>query len=139
MEFWAQRTVSPVDGRVGWTVVDDGYVQHPRAGEFLRVLFDGEGRSVGTARAYAGRLALYLTWATVRGVDECRPSVEELAAVRSLAGAHAEPQASPGPEPAPRGGSEGGVAGADPFAGDCRWDLGGDGGVRAVLGVAGLV
>lgn len=80
MEFWAQKTASPVDGRVGWTVVDGGYVEHPRAGEFLRVLLDGEGRSVGTARTYAGRLSLYLTWATTRAVDECGPSVEELAA-----------------------------------------------------------
>jgi integrase/recombinase XerD len=80
VEFWAQKTVSPVDGRVGWTVVDDGYVEHPRVGEFLRVLLDGEGRSVGTARTYAGRLALYLTWAMARGVDACGPSVEELAA-----------------------------------------------------------
>jgi site-specific recombinase XerD len=79
VEFWAQRTVSPVDGRIGWTVVDDGYGEHPRVGEFLRVLLDGEGRSVGTARTYAGRLALYLTWATARGVDVCGPSVEELA------------------------------------------------------------
>ncbi|MGH2393843.1 MAG: hypothetical protein ACRDGH_10175 [Candidatus Limnocylindria bacterium] len=80
MEFWAQGTVSPIDGRVGWTVVDDGYVEHPRVAEFLRVLLDGEGRSVGTARTYAGRLALYLTWTADRGVGECGPSVEELAA-----------------------------------------------------------
>jgi hypothetical protein len=30
MDFWAERTVSPVDGRVGWTVVDDDYVEHDR-------------------------------------------------------------------------------------------------------------
>lgn len=80
MEFWAQRTISPVDGREGWTVVDEGYVEHARAGEWLRVLVDGEGRSVGTARAYAGRAALYLTWAaSTGGVDELAPSVEQLA------------------------------------------------------------
>jgi len=44
------------------------------------VLVDAQDRSVGTARTYAGRLALYLTWAAGRGVDEARPSVEELAA-----------------------------------------------------------
>jgi integrase/recombinase XerD len=80
MEFWAQRTVSPLDGRVGWTVVDDRYVEHVRAAEYLRVLVDGEGRSVGTARTYAGRLALYLTWAAARGVEEVSPGVEQLAA-----------------------------------------------------------
>jgi hypothetical protein len=80
VEFWAQRTISPVDGREGWTVVDESYVEHAPAGEWLRVLVDGEGRSVGTARTYAGRLALYLTWAaSAGGVDELAPTVEELA------------------------------------------------------------
>ena len=79
VEFWAERTVSPLDGRVGWTVVDDRYDEHPRVGEYLRVLCDGEGRSVGTARTYAGRLALYLTWAAAAGVDEAGPSAGQLA------------------------------------------------------------
>lgn len=60
-------------------MVDDEYVEHARAGEYLRVLLDGEGRSVGTARAYAGRLALYLTWAAGSGVDGTAPRVEDLA------------------------------------------------------------
>lgn len=79
MEYWAQRTISPLDRREAWTVVDDRYIEHPRAGEWLRVLLDGEGRSIGTARAYAGRIALYLTWATGAGVDELAPGVEQLA------------------------------------------------------------
>lgn len=79
MEFWAERTVSPGDGRVGWTVVDDTYVEHERAAAWLRVLLDAQGRSVGTARAYAGRLALYLTWASATGTDPVAPSVEQLA------------------------------------------------------------
>jgi integrase/recombinase XerD len=80
MEFWAERTVSPVDGRVGWTVVDDHYVEHDRAATWLRVLLDAQGRSVGTARAYAGRLALFLTWAAGAGIDPAAPGVDELAA-----------------------------------------------------------
>lgn len=80
VEFWAQKTVSRVDGRVGWTVVDDRYVEHARVGEYLRVLLNGEGRSVGTARAYAGRLALWLTWAGSHDVEETAPDVESLAA-----------------------------------------------------------
>jgi len=79
MEFWAQRTRSPVDGHEGWTVVDDGYVEHRRAGEYLRSIVD-RGGSVGTARTYAGRLALWLGWAAASNVDECGPSVEQLAA-----------------------------------------------------------
>jgi integrase/recombinase XerD len=79
MEFWAQRTRSPVDGHEGWTVVDDGYVEHRRAGEYLRSIVD-RGGSVGTSRTYAGRLALWLGWAAASNVDECGPSVEQLAA-----------------------------------------------------------
>lgn len=78
VEFWAQRTVSPLDGREGWTVVDDNYVENPRAAEYLRALLDAEGRSVGTAHTYAGRLALYLTWAAGAGVDETSPNTESL-------------------------------------------------------------
>jgi hypothetical protein len=79
MEFWAQRTISPPDGREGWTVVDDRYVEHRQVGEYLQVIVDGEGRSVGTARTYAGRLALYLTWAT--GIEPCSPTVGQLASL----------------------------------------------------------
>jgi integrase len=78
-EFWAQPMLSPLDGRRGWTVVDEGYVEHARVAEYLRVLVDGEGRSVGTARTYAGRLALWLTWSASVGVAETSPSVEQLA------------------------------------------------------------
>jgi len=80
VEFWAERTVSPVDGRVGWTVVDDGYVEHSQTATWLRALVDARGLSVGTARAYAGRLALYLTWAASAEVDPVAPEVDELAA-----------------------------------------------------------
>jgi len=80
VEFWAERTLSPVDGRVGWTVVDDSCIEHDRAAMWLRTLLDAQGRSVGTARAYAGRVALYLTWAEDAGVDPVAPAVDELAA-----------------------------------------------------------
>jgi len=80
MEFWAQQTVSPVDGRLGWTVVDDSYVEHEQTAAWLRVLLDAQGRSAGTARVYAGRLALYLTWAAAAGVDPVAPEIDQLAA-----------------------------------------------------------
>ncbi len=79
MEFWAERTVSPLDDCLGWTVVDDNYLEHERAATWLRVLVDAQGRSIGTARAYAGRLALYLTWAGAAGADPVAPSVDQLA------------------------------------------------------------
>jgi site-specific recombinase XerD len=59
--------------------VDNDYVEHERAATWLRVLLDAQGRSVGTARAYAGRLALYLTWAGAAGVEPVAPSVDQLA------------------------------------------------------------
>ncbi|MDQ2826162.1 MAG: site-specific integrase, partial [Actinomycetota bacterium] len=80
MEFWAQRTLSPLDGRIGWTIVDDRYVEHEQAATWLRALLDAQGRSAGTARTYAGRLALYLTWAAAAGVEPTAPEVDQLAA-----------------------------------------------------------
>jgi site-specific recombinase XerD len=79
MEFWAEQTVSPIDGRVGWTVVDDAYGEHGQAAIWLRSLLDAQGRSVGTARTYAGRLALYLTWAATTSVDPVSPTADQLA------------------------------------------------------------
>ncbi|MGH9156284.1 MAG: hypothetical protein ACRD1K_10720, partial [Acidimicrobiales bacterium] len=69
-----------MDGRVGWTVVDDRYVEHPHVAEYLRALVDGEGCSVGTARTYAGRLALWLTRAAAGGADDGAPDVDALTA-----------------------------------------------------------
>lgn len=60
-------------------MVDDNYVEHPQAAEYLRALLDAEGRSVGTAHTYAGRLALYFTWAAGAGVDGRSPDNETLA------------------------------------------------------------
>src|SRR5664280_27327 len=79
VEFWAQRTVSPMDGREGWTVVNDSYVEHDRAAQYLRSIVD-RGGSVGTARASAGRLALWLSWTSAAHADDASPGVEELAA-----------------------------------------------------------
>lgn len=79
MEFWAEKFVSPLDGRVGWTVVDERYVEHERAAAWLRALLDAQGRSLGTARTYAGRVALYLSWAAAVGTDAVAPSPDELA------------------------------------------------------------
>lgn len=58
--------------------MDDGYLEHARAGQYLRSVLD-RGGSVGTAGTYAGRLALWLGWASAGGVDASSPSVEQLA------------------------------------------------------------
>ena len=65
---------------IGWTIVDDRYVEHEQAATWLRALVDAQGRSAGTARAYAGRLALYLTWAATVDVEPVAPEVDQLAA-----------------------------------------------------------
>ncbi len=78
-------------------MVNDRYVEHRQVGEYLQVIVDGEGRSVGTARTYAGRFALYLTWSTG---DRALLSDRRAAGVLCpLARAHAVSQALPGPEP----------------------------------------
>ncbi|MST33078.1 tyrosine-type recombinase/integrase [Acidimicrobiaceae bacterium USS-CC1] len=59
--------------------MDDAYVEHERAAAWLRVLLDAQGRSVGTARAYAGRLSLYLSWAAAAGVEPSAPQADQLA------------------------------------------------------------
>lgn len=59
--------------------MDARYVEHERAGSWLRMLTDAQGRSVGTTRTYAGRLALYLTWAGTAGADPVAPSADQLA------------------------------------------------------------
>jgi hypothetical protein len=51
-----KRTVSPMDGREGWTIVNDSYVEHDRAAQYLRSVVD-RGGSVGTARAYAAQFS----------------------------------------------------------------------------------
>lgn len=51
-----------------------------RAALWLRTLLDAHGRSVGTARTYAGRLTPYLTWAATVGVDPAAPQLDQLAA-----------------------------------------------------------
>jgi site-specific recombinase XerD len=78
VEFWAQRVQTTVEGRPGWVVVDDRYDSIDDIADFLWVLQHGRGRSDGTAKAYAGRLALFLTWAHEADVDWRRPTPVQL-------------------------------------------------------------
>ncbi len=47
MAFWALETRSPVDGKVGWTVVDDDYQVQPQAAAFLYALRFAGDRAEG--------------------------------------------------------------------------------------------
>ncbi|HEY6424677.1 MAG TPA: tyrosine-type recombinase/integrase [Pseudonocardiaceae bacterium] len=60
--FWALKTVSSVDGSVGWTVLDDEYQVQPQAAAFLYALRFAADRAEGTCRTYSRHLSLYFTW-----------------------------------------------------------------------------
>jgi integrase len=57
-----------VDGSDLWVVLDAGLVVHGEASDFCRAL-DGASRSPHTIRAYAGRVAVFLSWCEQQGVD----------------------------------------------------------------------
>jgi integrase/recombinase XerD len=52
-----------------WTVVNDDYEVVPAADAFLRHLRFGAGRAEGTTKAYAGDVALFLSWCERTGRD----------------------------------------------------------------------
>ncbi|HVA75874.1 MAG TPA: tyrosine-type recombinase/integrase [Acidimicrobiales bacterium] len=66
--FRAERAMSPVDGSGQWVVLDAELVVHVEASDFCRALY-GASRSPHTIRAYAGRVALFLSWCQVHGFD----------------------------------------------------------------------
>ncbi|MDA8282850.1 MAG: tyrosine-type recombinase/integrase [Actinomycetota bacterium] len=68
LSFRSERAVSPVDGSERWVVLDTELVVHREASDFCRALY-GADRSPHTIRAYAGRVALFLSWCQARGVD----------------------------------------------------------------------
>ena len=76
--FQAERAVSPVDLSTTWVVLDCGFVVHREATDFLRFL-DGVSRSPNTIRAYAGRVARFLSWCADGGVDWRTVSLPNLA------------------------------------------------------------
>jgi integrase/recombinase XerD len=67
VSFRAERAVSPVDGSELWVVLDAALVVHREASDFCRAL-DGASRSPHTMRAYAGRVAVFLSWCELQGV-----------------------------------------------------------------------
>lgn len=78
--FRLERAVSPADGSPMWVVVDVGFDMQADAAAFLAAVRGREDASVNTERAYAGRIALYLSYCAVQGVDWADPSAGQLSA-----------------------------------------------------------
>jgi integrase/recombinase XerD len=76
--FRAERAVSPRVGGVWWVVLDAELAVHKEASAFLACL-QGADRSPHTIRAYAGRVALFLGWCALQGVDWRRVELAQLA------------------------------------------------------------
>lgn len=75
--FRAERAVLPSDGATVWVVVDASYGLHVEACAFLAGL-RGMDRSVNTERAYAGRVAIFLSWCAAEGLDWRQPRLDHL-------------------------------------------------------------
>lgn len=69
MHYEVSKAISPVNGRTNLVVIDETFELHPEASAYLLVLVDGRKRSMNTARAYAGRVAGFLSWADRHGID----------------------------------------------------------------------
>jgi integrase/recombinase XerD len=78
VSFRAERAISPRDGSELWVVLDPGLVVHREASDFLRCLH-GASRSPHTIRAYAGRVAGFLSWCAGQGVVWSVVSLPDLA------------------------------------------------------------
>lgn len=76
--FSSERAISPTDGSTRLVVVDDSFALHPETSEYLASL-RFRGRSVNTERAYAGRLALFLTYCAASRIDWRHTSLSDLA------------------------------------------------------------
>jgi integrase/recombinase XerD len=75
--FRAQRITSAVDDSPMWVVVDDYYEVHKVARDFCLTLA-GAGRSPNTVRTYAPKVARFLTWCSVSGLDWTRLTFRDL-------------------------------------------------------------
>jgi len=60
-----------------WVVVDDAYEVHRVATDFCLAL-DGANRAFNTVRAYAPKVAKFLTWCSANGLDWTAPSFADL-------------------------------------------------------------
>lgn len=79
MAFWALKTVAAVDGRVGWTVIDDDYEVQPQSAAYLYAMRFAGDRAEGTCRTYAHHLSLFFTWLAETNRDWRRVGADDLA------------------------------------------------------------
>ena len=75
--YRAQRVVMPLDDAPMWVVVDDRYEVHPVGRDFCLALV-GAARSPNTVRAYAQKVAKFLTWCSACGLDWTRLTFPDL-------------------------------------------------------------
>lgn len=66
--YRAQRARASLSESVLWVVVDDAYEVHRVATDFCLAL-DGANRAANTVRAYAPKVAKFLTWCSLNGLD----------------------------------------------------------------------
>ena len=78
--FRREKAVSPADGSPMWVVVDESFDLQPDAAAYLASVRGREDASVNTERAYAGQVALYLSYCAERGVGWAAPSMAQLSA-----------------------------------------------------------
>ncbi|MGW8985124.1 tyrosine-type recombinase/integrase [Streptomyces parvus] len=77
MTFKAEKAISPTDGSVRRVIVDENYGIHTEGSAYLAGLRQAD-RSPNTERAYAGRVALYLSYCARTGLIWNRPGFFEL-------------------------------------------------------------
>lgn len=79
--FRAERAVSPADGTESRVVIDESFNLHVEATTWLASL-RARDLSSNTERAYAGRVALFLTYCASKGLDWSNPELMSLLAFR---------------------------------------------------------
>jgi len=80
--FVAERAVSPISGRERWVVADAMTFDLHREAVVFLVSLEARGCSANTVRVYAGRMALYLNYCQMRGLDWRAPGFLGLAGLQ---------------------------------------------------------
>ncbi|MCK8468260.1 tyrosine-type recombinase/integrase [Microbacterium sp. KSW4-16] len=80
MRYRSIRITFPSTAQPCYAVVDgQAFEPHPEATAFITWMLNGRSSSINTLRAYSGRVALFLSWASRRGLDWHVISLTQLA------------------------------------------------------------